>query len=153
MMSGLLSSGLLSEWPSVRWPFVGVLLSVGLLSKWPFVLEPQSTRSTEKCTGNIQWIKDLRMIDTNYSSTRKLVITVITSIRHSHPLHHTQTAEKSSHHQVCSGLVPSSLGILCCRLCRPPCMHHLNWDSKNNPVCSDPATLNTHRKRSTSQSV
>jgi len=33
-------SGLLSEWPSVQWPFVGGLLSGGLLFKWPFVLEP-----------------------------------------------------------------------------------------------------------------
>jgi len=33
----------LSEWPSVRWPFVGGLLTGGLLSEWPFVLEPTWT--------------------------------------------------------------------------------------------------------------
>jgi len=43
MMSGLLSIGLLSEWPFVRWPFVAGLLSVGLLSDWPFVLEPYNS--------------------------------------------------------------------------------------------------------------
>jgi len=38
--SGLLSVGLLSDWPFVRWPFVAGLLSVGLLSDWPFVWTP-----------------------------------------------------------------------------------------------------------------
>jgi len=30
----------LSDWPFVRWPFVAGLLSVGLLSDWPFVWTP-----------------------------------------------------------------------------------------------------------------
>jgi len=32
MMSGLLSIGLLSEWPSVRWPFIRLVFCPGALS-------------------------------------------------------------------------------------------------------------------------